>query len=336
MTNIEQLIHILLSNFLSADIRRKILLWLIRPRMQEEKAEILFSHWNETPAGADESTFHSYRQTWKKINAEGKKASRPKFARIWKAAIFLIPLISAAAAYLYVENYKRGMEQVECIVPYGNHRTLTLPDGSRVNLNAGSILIYPRRFSGQRRTVFLSGEGNFSVAKNPRKPFIVATSHLSVEAVGTKFNVNAYPQSSRITTTLESGAVRVSKTGHDDVSYLLKPKQQLEYDPLNDTFRKRIINPNLYSGWTKGELNFIQQPLTEILSVLEREYNVKFIVSLPHIPSDLYTIKFRQRDDINKIMNIVTLTVGKVNYRIEADRTITLYASNSKKKGGKE
>lgn len=305
--------------------------WLVQPEEQQLKTEVLFAFWSELASGADETTFASYRKTRRKINRYTHPARRRLTAWLVRAAVFLVPLLSVTASYFYIRNHTAGTEMVQCIVPNGQQNRITLPDGSSVTVNSGSTLVYPQKFTGKERSVFLLGEANFEVAKNKAKPFIVKTGHLEIEALGTTFNVCAYPESN-VTATLESGSIKVGKKNRDDVCYILLPNEQLEYTPGTDTFTKRTADASLYSGWTKGELNFVRQSLPDIVAALQREYDVRFILNLPHVPSDLYTIKFKRRDSLDKVLKIVSLTVGNMDYRIDSEHLVTLYPV--KKKGG--
>ena len=78
---------------------------------------------------------------------------------------------------------------IEHFVPAGKREQVVLPDSSRVWLNSGSVLIYPSIFVGDRREVYLSGEGYFEVEKNAEQPFIVKARTLNVEVLGTRFNL---------------------------------------------------------------------------------------------------------------------------------------------------
>lgn len=316
------------------ELRSQVWQWLIHPSHMEEKEEVLFSLWNEYPTGADKDTFRSLKETRMKI--EGSRSQKQQYTLTRKiaqaAAILLIPLLSIAGSYLYIQQYTSETELVQCYVPEGEKKELVLPDGSIANINAGSILIYPKKFKGETRSIFLSGEANFTVEKDKDHPFIVSTNYIKVQALGTKFNVQAYTESDRIITTLENGAVKVDKTTGNENSYILSPDEQLEYNYRTGVFEKRTIHAASFSSWTKGELNFINQPLKDILAALQRKYAVKFIINTRLFTSDLYTIKFTQSESLDTIMNILTLTVGGLDYNIE-DNIITI--QSPKKKGAK-
>ena len=76
-------------------------------------------------------------------------------------------------------------------MPRGEQKQVTLPDGTTAYLNSGTLLVYPQKFTGDLRSVYLIGEANFDVKKDKQHPFIVKTNHLKVKVLGTKFNVHA-------------------------------------------------------------------------------------------------------------------------------------------------
>lgn len=334
MSKIHKIIHNLVSYTFEPNLRNKVWQWLIDPHNQKEKEEALFAIWNETPTETnDANIYHSLSETRRKIRSRQHSGIRVnlvhKLLRI--AAILIIPILSIAGSYLYIQNYYSEPELIQCYVPAGKKQELILPDGSIVNINSGSLLIYPKEFKGKIRSVHLVGEANFIVEKDKKHPFIVSTNYINVEALGTKFNVQAYIENNKIITTLESGAVKVDKVTEDNIYFILSPNEQLEYDCQTGEFEKRRINASNYSKWIKGELNFVNQPLKEILATIQREYAVHFVINPRLFTSDLYTIKFSQHENINDIMNILTLTVEGLNYQIE-ENIITIYPSN--KKGG--
>lgn len=326
MSKTYKIVRNLVSHTFDPELRAKVWQWLVDPANEKEKDDALLSLWNDYPPGADATTYRSLKATREKI--KGIRPVQKRYSRLYKlskvAAIFLIPLLSAAGAYVYIERNTYNPELIQCFVPEGEKRELLLPDGSTVNINSGSTLIYPEAFKGSTRTLYLTGEANFSVRKDKKHPFIVSTSYLKVQALGTKFNVQAYPGSDKITTTLENGAVRVNKIGENENSILLSPNEQLEYNYKTGIFEKRMIHAANYSGWIKGELNFINMPLKEMLAVIQRKYVVDFVINPRLFTSDLYTIKFPPQEDIHTVMRILTTTVHGLVYEID-DHTITIY-----------
>lgn len=334
MSKTYKILHNLIHQTLPRSLQEEIRKWLVSPSKQEEKEKVLYDLWNEIPTEANIETYSSLKLTREKIKKNQRPYKQYSITRklLRAAAILIIPLLSAVGSYVYIREASFEPEMVQCFVPDGEKQVLTLPDGTKVSINSGSFLFYPKEFKGETRSVYLIGEANFTVQKDKKHPFIVNTNYIKVRALGTKFNVEAYHESDRIVTTLENGAVKVDKIAEEDSSFILSPDEQLEYNHKTGVFEKRKINAASYSSWTKGELNFINQPLKEILAALQREYAVQFVVNPRLFTPDLYTIKFSQHESIDTIMNILTLTVGGLEYNIE-DKIITI--QSLKKKGAK-
>ncbi len=159
-------------------------------------------------------------------------------------------------------------------VARGGEYKIRLDDGTVVWLNSESSLIYPEKFTGDKRTVRLSGEGYFEVARNEEKPFIVSVAGMEIKVLGTKFNVTAYGDEGLTTTTLVSGAVEVI-TPHRSVQ--LQPGKQAIVQEGVDDIMVSEVDVELYASWTAGVFKFDKMTLTDICTRLSRWYDVDFI-----------------------------------------------------------
>lgn len=302
--------------------------WLTNSSNIPEKDAAMQEIWLETKAEADDSTRQSLQKTIRKIQHTDhlmiKISLRSRLLRY--AAILILPLITGMAAWWLTKNEYAEPEMIECYVPNGKQETIELPDGSFIQINSGSLLIYPRKFSEKKRAVYLSGEANFKVAKNPHKPFIVSTGPLKVEVLGTKFNIEAYPDNERITTTLENGSVKIYKNDEPKKAITMKPDEQVVYNGQNQTFSINWVEASDCSAWTQGELRFANQPLHEILTTMERKYNVHIKLSPEISTSDLYTMKFKQHETIEDAMYIFAQLAGNINYKIEGKEILLFKA----------
>lgn len=159
-------------------------------------------------------------------------------------------------------------------VPYGKTFGITLSDGSKVTLNAGSELKYPVQFiaNEKNRTVFLNGEAYFEVAKNQKHPFIVNTQDMDVEVLGTQFNVTSYTDDTKTYTVLVEGKVAVHNKLSSDDSKILNPNQRVFFE--DNQLALETVNVEKYVGWVKGQLIFVDDPYTVIKNKLERKYNI--------------------------------------------------------------
>ena len=207
------------------------------------------------------------------------------------AAILLCIVLSV----VYFAN-PAGMKvaQYEIHVPYGKRQKVVLPDGTKVILNAGSYMKYPRQFGKEGRYVHFKGEAYFEVAKNPEKKFIVSTSHQSqIEVLGTHFNVEAYEKEDRIAATLVEGKIGFIYSS-DNVSkkVLMDPGQKLVYDTRDSKVQLYATSGESEIAWKEGKIIFRNTPLEEGLRMLEKRYNVEFIIKNDRLKGDSFTGTF--------------------------------------------
>lgn len=179
-----------------------------------------------------------------------------------------------------VKKKAKGLtpEMNTLIIPYGSRSVITLADGSKVWLNAGSRLIYPSEFVDKRREVFLVGEAFFDIAKDESQPFYVKTTDVEIKVLGTQFNVSAYPEDYSVQTALAEGRVELSRVN----AGFLEKKIQLspgEMAYFNKKSRETIIykvDLEYYTLWTDGLFSFSNTDLNRIIRKLERFYNIHF------------------------------------------------------------
>lgn len=201
---------------------------------------------------------------------------------------------------------------VEVSVPYGERMKVMLQDGTVVLLNSGTKLRYPRKFSLFNRTVELSGEGYFDVAKMKSAPFRVGLKGVSVEVTGTKFNVKSYANDQKIWVALKEGGVRL-KDGKS-LKYSLVPGEQVEYDPVSGKCRvERMESFEKVTAWRDNSLSFYLTPLSDILKVLERQYDVGFVIGDSLLLNSRFTLSTKKVNvtDVLKDLEMVSHIVFK-------------------------
>lgn len=198
----------------------------------------------------------------------------------------------------------------QLIVPFGKSSSIVLPDGTLAYLNAGSRLIFPPVFSGTKREVFLVGEGYFDVAPNPAKPFIVQTTDLDVKALGTQFNVSAYPDENKIEVVLTEGKVNASQNNPSifKESRDMKPNDMLRYNRGNEHFEINQVKTENYTSWHAGYINFESIELSKLTTKLERYYDVSIRFANPETAKKKITGKLQLKSDIGDMLNILAST----------------------------
>jgi len=245
--------------------------------------------------------------TYKQFKQLADRQKRRVFIQRWGqyAAIFFISILSSwLLAYYYYSNPTTSelvAMQQEVLVPAGQRAELTLPDGSRVWLNAGSKLSFPSVFTTERK-VSLSGEGFFVVAPNKQVPFIVSTSTIDVKALGTEFNVSGYPSAGYTEVYLHKGSVKTYFHDSESSGMIMSPGQCLVQNGGKFELKEMDTDALL---WRDGLYAFKKQKLGDIIKKLELYYDVKINVKDPEILNYEYVGKFRQRDGILTILQVI-------------------------------
>jgi transmembrane sensor len=246
------------------------------------------------------------------------------------AAILLIPVLVfglyMSQKYLRIKRSQVSVSQAynEVFSSVDAITKVTLPDGSNIWLNHSSSLRYPSVFVGDTRRVELKGEGFFEVASNPDKPFIVTAENLQVKAVGTSFNVMAYPDESGIETTLITGKVelqRVESDGKITRMGKMKPNDMAVFQKSNDKVVISTIDDDRYFSWKVGKLVFNGTPMDEVARKLSRWFNVDIQIKDPRLLEITYTATF-VHETLPQVMELIAL-MSPLSYSISEREEIS-------------
>jgi len=163
-------------------------------------------------------------------------------------------------------------------VPYGKTFQLKLSDGTLVSLNSGTTLRYPEQFGiNGKRNVYLTGEAFFDVAKDKKHPFIVHSDEVDIEVLGTKFNVNAYPEDKTVSSVLVEGSIQMSEKENPLNTVLIHPTQMAVWQSESKKIVTKTVDTSFYEAWTQGEIVFKNTPFSTITKIIERTYDVEII-----------------------------------------------------------
>ena len=273
----------------------------------------------------NETKFNSFRRIkdysiWVDSNTSTKNRGRKRnifLTMVQIAALFVLffgayklfnPLLSNENSFetLTSDNLKSYN------APSGEYIQFTLEDGTNVWLNSKSTLTYDSLFSNNERVVKLEGEAFFDVASDVNKPFKVHIGDYVVEVTGTEFNINSYDY---FETSLISGSVTIKneKSGN---SIGLKPMESVR--EVNNAFIVSPVNENDLL-WKKGILSINDETIDEIIPILERYYEMQFIIENKNFDKNKkYTGKFRIEDGVEQILQILQIQ-NNISYRIEDD-----------------
>ena len=203
-------------------------------------------------------------------------------------------------------------------IPNGGEFQVTLADGTKVCLNAGTKLTYPIAFVGKERRVRLEGEGYFEVKRDENKPFIVEINGMEVKVLGTSFNLRSFAADNRSTATLISGKIEV-KTSSRRVE--LSPNQQADLWVGENKLDVREVDAAVYSAWTKGRFVFRRERLETILDDVSRWYNVTVFYEQSRVKDILFSGIVERYADISETLEMLEKT-GKVNFIVDEQKII--------------
>ncbi|MEN7547788.1 FecR domain-containing protein [Rapidithrix thailandica] len=222
---------------------------------------------------------------WGRRNVTGQPLQR-----LYRYAAVLVMLIIAGLGYWYMLSrlgeppHKSVYVRKEALA--GQKIELTLPDDSKVKLNSETKLRYLQSFDHSIREVYLEGEAYFDVTRDEERPFVIHTGEIQTKVLGTSFNIQAYPEESEIQVAVRTGKVQVHnkvETQHQrKTSLILHPNEMAVYHKQQASIQKTKVDIRKILAWKDNLVLFKDADFPEIKSILERWYNVQFIV-----PQDL-------------------------------------------------
>jgi len=205
--------------------------------------------------------------------------------------------------------------------PRGGQYQLTLSDGSKVWLNAASSIDFPVAFTGNERTVKITGEVYFEVAKNASMPFKVKIADKAeVEVLGTHFNINAYSDEPTIKTTLLEGSVKITGLTQNNSSTII-PGEQAQLSANNKINVNKIKDVEQVIAWKNGTFNFDNADLETSLRQIARWYDVDIIFE-GEVPNKKFSGEMQR--DLSLPQVIKLLEKNNVYCRIEGMNLVVL------------
>jgi ferric-dicitrate binding protein FerR (iron transport regulator) len=195
--------------------------------------------------------------------------------------------------------------------PIGMDYKLTLPDGTRVQLNAGSSLTFPVAFGRQERKVELQGEAYFDVAKHPNQAFLVQAKGTDIHVLGTAFNVSAYHEDPYVVTTLLTGSLKVQ-------SKILRPGQQALSNETGHPIVIREVDPDEIMAWARGYFVFDQDDIKQVMNTLARWYDIE-VVYEGNLKGKTFGGTLSRYTDFRQLLHAIEQT-GSVKFTITGRR----------------
>jgi len=323
---LDELFKRYLADDLSPEEQTAFFYLLNDPANRDELHRLFSQLWEETSAHEERAvSSESQRRIQQVMDRIQPSRAKHRTSWVWMAAACLI-LVSAAVLFWKKPAEPQIIARAkthEIATAYGQKKTIRMPDGSVIYLNAGSTLRYSDEYNETLREVELSGEAFFEVAKNPQKRFIVRNSQLHIEVLGTSFNVRAFDQAESAQVAVASGLVEVKELADSSdvaaVHATLSPGQELTLNRTSgSTTVSRVKDMRLLTAWKDGVLAMKGLPFTDVAAMLERWYDVDVVFNNTPLKNCRFTGEFNNLP-INEVLDLLAKSAG-FTYNITAKK----------------
>lgn len=286
------------------------------------------SQWDTAPDSAKNDRVND-KKIFRKIQNEawGRVSMRKlRFYQTYAWAASFLLLLGLAGFVYFISARAHSVPHYFASTGIQNIQEIVLPDGSNVQLGPGSTLSYPSQFTGKKREITLNGQAFFTVQKDAKKPFIVHTPQMQVEALGTSFELFAYQKQETMEAILLEGKIKVSikdtlLLGKPEV--FLAPDEKIEYNVQHRKVIKTNVNANNYTSWRKGILSFESEKLSMIIPRLEQWYGRK--IFFDEGMGETYKFTFKVRNEpLDRILYIMGKS-SPIKYNQSDDGNFSLY-----------
>lgn len=237
--------------------------------------------------------------------------SRNRKGVLWRLSRYVAAASASVAVMLGVWHLagrhayrEMSAHPITLETPAGQRISMQLPDGTHVQLNAGTKLEYPQVFDRGVRRVKLSGEAMFDVSHDTQRPFVVETFASEIEVLGTRFNVLSDEQNARFSTTLVEGRVQVRSRLEPSQVLTMQPNDMVEL--IGGKLRKTTTQDFRDLCWTEGLIHIKRMAFDELMQRFEKAYSIKITIDRETLPKiDLQSGKIRISDGIDYAMHVL-------------------------------
>ncbi len=227
---------------------------------------------------------------------------RFRYAATRIAACLFLPLLMVSAWTVYRLSVSE-QEWMTVSTTVAQTRTVTLSDGTQVRLSPCSQMFYPEKFTGRQRKVMLTGEAFLDVAKDSRRQFVVSAGEMDVVVHGTRFCVSSFPEENEEEVALIEGSVEMRFSGEGG-SIFLSPGELVKYDRSTGTTERRKFAANYFEEVVRaGGLQFRNERLADIVSALNRHFNVTIVIEDVSLADERFFASFINGETADEILS---------------------------------
>ena len=327
--NIKEIIAYYLEHDVSERNRDRVLERIADTMDDKDVNESLSSLWAQSDsASMDEGEISAAYERLRITNGEKKKSKYLKLFTWQRIAAVIIPLVMLVVfgkLYVQMSDELKASQVVAMLQEHtvsDECKTIALADGTQVRLNQSSVLLYPEKFSGKERKVFLTGEAFFDIKHDGRHPFHVSTPYFDITDLGTSFSVSSYATDVEVSTTLKTGKIELKIVGEDKV-YSMKPNDQLVYNVKTKAVDLRqVTNEDDGLNWRNKQISLDDVTLAEAARIMGDVYGVKFVFRSSRHRNTKITVHFNRGESLKKALAIVGNLVPGLEYELMKDKVI--------------
>lgn len=240
----------------------------------------------------------------------------------WILAAAILTVIVLAAAFLFRPEKPLqtapDKENNTIVMRKGARSSVQLPDGTTVWLNSSSRITYGDGFAHGAREIFLDGEAYFTVTRNEQHPFIVHAGNMTIQVLGTAFNVKAYKEDEKNEVVLLSGKVAVTTTRQPQQLELLPGQKVLAWSgTASDSLQEQPLEVVSFqldasgnscdeTAWIRNQLVFKNKTLLSLTKEMERWYNVNIHIQDASLEKELFNGAF-QKENVTEALKALQI-----------------------------
>ncbi len=254
---------------------------------------------------------YQVEESYQKLQSRMDKPKRDfKLYPYLRYAAIVVAILSVSFFTHYLGKQSAGNEELQyttVVADLGQISKVILPDSSIVWLNSGTTLTYNNNFSVDNRNLKLKGQAYLDVRKNKNLPLIVNCDNLQVKVLGTRFDVDAYPEDGKISVTLESGSVELLHPEKKAFKHQLQHGEQAIYDLNHNNIHIIKTETRNFTSWRTGLLVFDDADIAEVVKKLERKYGIEIKINNQSLIKSVFNAKFKT-ETLEEIVEYIEFT----------------------------
>jgi transmembrane sensor len=241
--------------------------------------------------------------------------------RIAAVAAVLAIFFAGYLAWPFLQNRLHPTQLTALNVPGNKKEQVALADGSKVWVNSGSELKYPKQFNGKTREVYLSGEAYFDIQHDASKPFIIHTGNVITTVLGTAFNIKEDKNRHTIVVTVTRGKVSVANGAHR--LGIITPNQQISFNVVSKQSVQTDVDAAQVIAWQKNNIYFDDITFADAAAQLQQKFKVNISFKNDKLKNCRFTGTSLHGDNLAKILKVIC-AFNNATYKTNADGSILI------------